>query len=313
MLHTVMYHYVQDPARMPFPLKVMPVDAFRRQVHRLAECFEMATMESAMAYLAGGYRPRRDLCLLTFDDGLAEHGHTVTPLLVEKGIEGIFFLITACCEEHRVAAVHMNHVLMAALPFGDYRREFFHELAIGPDEAQADAAAAEVTYPWDSPEVASFKYYFNFLARPSDRDRAVSALFQRYFGREDEFSRTFYLSWTGARAMQSAGMKIGGHTHLHRPLSSLAAPELFADLDQCRRLLHSRLRPQPYWPFSYPYGKLASFTPESVSMLRKLGFHCGCTTEEGANQPGTDPFLLRRVDCKKTPLEASASLTEVAQ
>ena len=74
ILRVVMYHYVRDLPRTRFPnLKGMLLDDFRHQVAELSTQFEMASVESAMDFMSGEYRPRRDLCLLTFDDGLKEH------------------------------------------------------------------------------------------------------------------------------------------------------------------------------------------------------------------------------------------------
>jgi len=141
MLHIVMYHYVRDLPRTRYPaIKGMLLADFERQVRELAETFEMAPLETALAYLEGAYRPRRDLCLLTFDDGLKEHYRDVTPILSDLRIQGIFSAITACLEERVVVPVHMNHFLMAALDFAEYQGAFLERLpdeASWPDEASA--------------------------------------------------------------------------------------------------------------------------------------------------------------------------------
>jgi hypothetical protein len=98
--------------------------------------------------------------------------------------------------------------------------------------------------------------------------------------------------------MQSAGMRIGGHTHWHRPVASLGAGELAFDLESCRRLLDANCAPQSLWPFSYPYGKRASYSDAAVEKLGELGFACSFSTEPGPSGVGTDPFHIRRVDCK---------------
>ncbi|MEZ5353280.1 MAG: polysaccharide deacetylase family protein [Bryobacteraceae bacterium] len=304
LLHTVMYHYVRDLPRTPYPrLKAMLTGDFRAQVSTLREQFEMATLESALAFLAGSYAPKRDLCLLTFDDGVAEHYDTVTPILAEAGIEGQFFLISSCVEEHKVAPVHMNHFLMAGMDFADYRREMLERL--GATDEGVDEAVARNTYRWDTLEVARFKYLFNFVAAPEIRDGAVAGLFESRIGNEAEFARQLYVSWEQARAMQSAGMRMGGHTHWHRPLATLGAEDLEFDLGSCRRLLDANLAPQHLWPFSYPYGKLSSFSKETVRLLGELGFSCSFTTEVGPSGAGTDAFHIRRVDCKNA-LDAAA-------
>src|SRR5262245_10648640 len=112
VLHVVMYHYVRDLPNTSFPrIKGMLPSDFRRQLTALQGQYEMATLESALDFLQGTYRPSCDLCLLTFDDGLKEHYTEVAPMLLDHGVQGIFFVITAGLEEHRVASVHMNHFL----------------------------------------------------------------------------------------------------------------------------------------------------------------------------------------------------------
>ena len=300
MLHIVMYHYVRDLPRTDYPrIKGMLLDDFRRQVDELSEQFEMPSVEACLSYLRGEYQPRRELCLLTFDDGLKEHYREVTPILAERGLEGVFHVITACSEDRVVVPVHMNHFLMAALDFETYRGELMKHLA--GDASAVDPRVAGKTYPWDTAEVAAFKYFFNFVVDPAMRDSAVRILFEKYIGSEREFARELYINWDEAREMQNAGMTVGGHTHLHRPLASLSSEDLRTDLETCTAILRKQLRPQPVWAFCYPYGKSDSYTPETIATIRRLGYDCGFTTETGPNLPGQDLFRISRVDCKKAP------------
>jgi len=301
MLHVIMYHYVRDLPRTPYPsIKGMLLDDFREQVRALAETFEMASLETCIAYLRAEYSPRRDLCLLTFDDGLKEHFTEVTPILQDSGIQGVFHLITSCTGEHQVAPVHMNHFLTARLGFEEYRRVFLAALASNGSGTPAATDRGR--------EVAEFKYLFNFQLNPGTRDRAVRDLFEGFVGPVAEFSEELYVNWEEARQMQRAGMVIGGHTHEHRPLASLSPAELKDDLETCTRLLYENLQPQSCWPFCYPYGKSDSYQPAAVEMLMKLGFHCGFTTESGCAVPGDEAFHIRRLDCKKAPLKSNATV-----
>ncbi|MDX1979552.1 MAG: polysaccharide deacetylase family protein [Bryobacteraceae bacterium] len=303
-LRVVMYHYVRDLPHTPFPrIKGMLTSDFVRQVRDLKERYEMATLESAMAFLHGRYQPSRDLCLLTFDDGLKEHWSECTPVLADHGVQGLFFLITECVENQRVAPVHMNHFLMARLDFSEYQDGFVRRLREMDSEAAAgidrvDAADAARRYRWDTPQVAAFKSFFNFQLDADLRDRVVRRMFEEYFGDEAAFSRDLYASWEQARQMHAAGMVLGGHSHQHKPLSGVSETELAEDLSSCRRLLDGNLTPQPMWPFCYPYGKKDSYTDQAVKLLRDLSFECAFSTESGDNQPGVPLFSIRRVDCK---------------
>jgi len=310
MLHIVVYHYVRDLPRTPFPrIKGMLLEDFRRQVVELRRQYEMATLESALDFLTGKYKPRADLCLLTFDDGLKEHFTEVTPLLADHGIQGLFFLITSCLEDHRVAPVHMNHFLMATLHFEEYRQAFLRRLKGSGREAASrrlDPAIVQRTYPLDTPAVAEFKYLFNFILDPTQRDQAVEELFAKFVGGERPFARSLYLSWEEAIEMQNAGMVIGGHSHEHRPLATLGHEDLNRDLTTCRALLAENLRPQPVWPFCYPYGKNDSFRDATIQKLQDVGFDCAFTTESDVNVPGMDLFRINRVDCNRAPLQQTA-------
>src|SRR6267142_7020306 len=103
-LRVVMYHYVRDLPNTSFPrIKGMLISDFRQQLVALQNQYEMATLESALDFLQGVYSPSRDLCLLTFDDGLKDHYSEVTPILVDFGVQGIFFVITSCLQERCIA------------------------------------------------------------------------------------------------------------------------------------------------------------------------------------------------------------------
>lgn len=306
VLHVVMYHYVRDLPNTPLPrLKGMLTSTFRQQLCALREHYELATLESALAFLQGTYTPARDLCLLTFDDGLKEHYTEVMPLLVEHDIQGVFFLITSCVEEQRVASVHMNHVLMATLDFVEYQQAFFQRLyaltSLPSTMSQVDPHTAQRTYRWDTPEVAAFKYLFNFVLTAEVRDQVVRSLFTDYIAPEANFAPSWYVSWDEARAMQDAGMVLGGHSHQHQPLATLSPVDLAWDVRTCQQLMHTNLHPQTVWPFSYPYGKADTFNTQTITHLRALGVTCAFCTEVGSNSHGNDLFAIRRIDCKDAP------------
>lgn len=300
-LTVVMYHYVRDLPRTCFPrIKGLLTEDFRRQVMALARQYEMATLESALAFLRGSYQPARGLCLLTFDDGLKDHFTEVLPVLAERNLQGIFFVPTACLEEIRVASVHKNHFLLASLEFDEYRRAFLAELSRHHPETttEVDASLVAATYRWDTPEVAAFKFLLNFGVPAAARDAILDVLFTTYLGDETAFARELYLSWAEARQMQDAGMLIGGHSHDHVAPSTLSDERQRQDLETCTTLLHRRLGVQKLWPFSYPYGRTHTYNEVTVRTIRALGYSCSFGTEPGVNLVGQDVFALRRIDTK---------------
>jgi peptidoglycan/xylan/chitin deacetylase (PgdA/CDA1 family) len=301
-LHVVMYHYVRDLPSTRYPkIKGMMLDEFRRQTAYLASHYEMATLETAIAFLRGTYRPANDLCIFTFDDGLKEHYTDVAPILSEYKIQGLFGVITSCIEDHVVAPVHMNHFLMAEMEFEAYRSAFMQRLQdtapCALASAHVDPVVAQKSYPLDDREVATFKFLFNFALDAGVRDSIVEKLFDAHIGNQENFARELYMSWEEIRQLQRAGMLIAGHTHWHRPLSTLSDEEMNTDLSISRSLLDQNLDRQELWPFSYPYGKRNSYSAAAIRMLEQLGYSCAFNTEGGANTPGSPVFELNRIDC----------------
>jgi peptidoglycan/xylan/chitin deacetylase (PgdA/CDA1 family) len=296
-LHVVMYHYVRDLPRTRWPrIHAVLLDDFRRQISVLSDAYEMATLESALAFLDGRYRPRRSLCLLTFDDGLKEHYATVTPILHDAGVQGVFMVQTSG-PEGKVAAVHKNHFLLAAVDFEEYRARFLARLESlwhGP-RADVDNHDVRRAYRWDSLEIARFKYLVNFIVAEPVRQQILDELFDEYLGSERPFAGHLYVNWEEAREMQSAGMVIGGHSHDHASLPALTDDAKRADLTRSTALLRDNLDPQPAWPFSYPYGAVDDAT---VTILRELEFACAFTTAFGTNAARADPFHIGRMDPK---------------
>jgi peptidoglycan/xylan/chitin deacetylase (PgdA/CDA1 family) len=294
-LAVVAYHYVRDLPRTRFPrIKGLALDVFRRQLDEFQQRYEMTSLTVAVEFLAGRYLPRRDLCLLTFDDGLKEHYTEVLPLLRERGLSACFFPATSCVEG-QVACVHMIHFLMAACDLADLQRDLSDALPASCADTALAVSAAEVArcYPWDTSDVGTFKYLLNFALPTDVREAAVSRLFHKHLGSSEAFARELYMSWNELREMQGHGMVIGGHSHAHRALSSLSLEAQVADLTRGAELMASRLRPQDAWPFAYPYGWHNDTT---VSVLRDLNYACAFTVETGANDVNQDAFRLRRFD-----------------
>ena len=312
-LHSVMYHYVRDLPRTRHPrIKGLLIDEFHAQVKWLSSEFEMASLEATLEFLAGTYHPRRDLCMLTFDDGLKEHHSDVMPILAERNIQGIFGIITGCVEKGVVAPVHMNHFLTATLDFEEYRRAFLDEIeTVSPgllDQIVVDSDEAQRSYPLDTREMATFKLLVNFRLHPGLRDGVIRTLFERYCGSEKPFGDELYMNWREIRELQQGGMIIAGHTHTHQPLSTMNPEELEADVRTCRAALERHVLPQDLWPFSYPYGKRNSYSPAVIEALQGAGYDCSFGTEAGHNIPGTDVFELYRIDCKNVVENLSKAL-----
>lgn len=298
----VMYHTVQETAIARFPRrKGMSSDDFVAQVARLKAQFLLPSLDQWLGWLAGEFEFEREPCLLTFDDGLLEHATIVSPILAEENIAALFFIISACASGEEMVAVHQNHALMAELPESEYEirvRRHWDDQAGSPWPEPSPEHPVATTYRWDSPEVAAFKYSINFLLPPDKKDKVIEAAFAEVFGHPEALIQEWYADRNQLLEMQEANQILGGHTHRHQALATLAEADMRSDLETNWNWLQANLRPQPLWPFCYPYGKPHTIHPRAPNVLADLGYACAFTTTVDHARPGTDPFQIPRFDCK---------------
>jgi len=105
-----------------------------------------------------------------------------------------------------------------------------------------------------------------------------------------------YLSWSEVRQMQAGSVRFGCHAKTHTALDTLETKDIEAEIGSSRRLIEKRLG-RSVNTFSYPYGR---YDDRVTAVLRKEGFDWACTIEEGLNDPGTDPYRLRRIGIYST-------------
>ena len=299
-LVTVMYHYVRDVEQTPFPgIKAVSVKDFRDHVAKVRRCFDTPSLEACIEFLEGTWRPKRDICILTFDDGLREHHDTAAQILIDAGMPGTFFLPTAAVEDHEVLAVHMNHFLLASLGTAEMTKHVdaaAHELGLTlPAAPGADVVRA--AYRWDDVETARLKYLVNHHLAPETSETLLRHVFAEVLGPPDQFARSLYVDWTQAAAMQAAGFTVGGHTHRHKVLSALDDVQQHQDLERSMALLSARLGARVR-SFAYPYGKPSTYTQNTISYLRDLGYSCAFNTQVGHGGPGTSRWEIPRIDPK---------------
>ena len=96
------------------------------------------------------------------------------------------------------------------------------------------------------------------------------------------------------RRMRAAGMGIGAHTVSHPILAKLDVAATRAEIDSSRRFLQDVLG-ERIGLFAYPNGKPGTdYSPDSVSVVRELGFDAAVSTAPGAARQGDDCFQLPR-------------------
>lgn len=97
------------------------------------------------------------------------------------------------------------------------------------------------------------------------------------------------------RALDMAGVEIGGHTRTHVDLGKITCEQTLVDevitaSEDLAELVGRKVR-----YFAFPFGQVQNLNPVVFSMLKEAGFLGVCSAYQGWNPIGGDPFHLQRI------------------
>ena len=89
-------------------------------------------------------------------------------------------------------------------------------------------------------------------------------------------------------------IEIGAHTMTHPALGTLPASAQWDEIQQSKIRLEDVVG-RPVSSFAYPFGRRCDYLPETVSIVRDVGFARACSNFPGVVEPSTDRFQSPRV------------------
>jgi peptidoglycan/xylan/chitin deacetylase (PgdA/CDA1 family) len=247
----------------------------------LKRWFQVLPLHAAVAALQAGRLPARALSI-TFDDGYADNHDVAMPLLARHGISATFFIATGYVEGGRM----WNDTLIESV-----RRTLRSELDL--DALQVPGLTGRLALEGLAARRAAIVTMLKVVKYldPGVRQQVVNDVARNL---DVELPNDLMMSCDQLRGMHAAGMAIGAHTVSHPILAKLDAATARAEMDTSRRFLQDVLG-QRIGLFAYPNGKPGTdYSPESVALVRELGFDAAASTAPGAARQGDDYFQLPR-------------------
>ena len=99
------------------------------------------------------------------------------------------------------------------------------------------------------------------------------------------------LSWSEVKELHRYGIEFGSHTSTHPDLTRIPIEQAEVEIRESRIEIQDRVGAKVE-SFAYPYGRFNA----NVKKLVKQQFDAGCSTRLGRNEPGDDPYSLKRID-----------------
>ncbi len=279
--HRVVPDVAAAAARTMSPLCVS-TRAFAAQLDHLTAHYDVLPLASAAAALAGRRRLRRDVAVVTFDDGYYDVLEHALPLCAERGVAATVF-VTLCAADGRA----LPHDRLFALLLRARHARMRLLGSVLPDSMTWPLARADLALARGDTLAAAEAILCAFTA--AEVTRVCEALAHR-LGEPGRGELPRYLDWDDLARLRAGGVEIGAHTvtHTHLPLDP--DETLAAELAVPRAIIADRLGAPPP-ALAYPAGRHDARVRAAAAAA---GYTVALTTEDRANLPGCDPFRLGR-------------------
>jgi len=271
-------------AEVPYaiPEICLPVEAFALQMAFVRRAYTVVPLDDVVAALhAGRSLPPRALAI-TFDDGFADNHRLGLPVLRRLGLPATVYVATGGVDDGPPLWTSAVRALVLSARGDELRVPGLPPVALAAPGRRG-------------PTVRLLTRALVPLSTEERSERVAAAAVAAGVDLRRELAGTM-LTWAEVRDLATSGWTIGAHT-VHHVNVALAAPgdaerEIVASRDAIAAAIGTPVR-----HFAYPNtgGAHRYFDAAVASLLRRLGFRSGATSQGGALRPGLDPFALPRL------------------
>lgn len=274
----VMYHRFTDNEDE----RAISVRAFREQLDYLAAHYRLVPLSYVGDLLANGKSLPPGLASITIDDGYRDAYEIAFPLLRDRKLPATLFVVTGFVDRktwiwpdklrYLISRTQKN-VLEQTVKDRAFR------LQLNGRAARLEAIA----------RINSILKLMRDEAKDEMIDRIASSLgVELPCAPPPEYGP---INWEQAREMDAAGVEIGSHTLTHPVLTNIDGERLRRELSDSKSRLESILDRRVEL-FCYPNGDSNNSVEREV---KRAGYTCAVTTEEGLNGERSDPLKLMRI------------------
>ncbi|QSQ15128.1 polysaccharide deacetylase family protein [Myxococcus landrumensis] len=259
-------------------------ETFRRHIEEASAAgFDLVSIGDAVDVMAGRRVAKKDLCVITFDDGYRDIYRYAYPILKQLGVPAITYLPTAFIGTNR----RFNHDRLFHLLRRTQERNFQPVYATLPD------ASLSLLGPILSGQKTVSAALDDFIGEHPTRvlTAIIDGLEQQLGGGQDLVpEQGDIMNWDEVRRMARDGFEFGAHTLGHTVLTLEPQAVVEQEILESKRTIESEVGIQVR-DFAYCNGW---YSDEIIRTLASHGFRSGVTTEDLPNRIGGDPFTLKR-------------------
>jgi peptidoglycan/xylan/chitin deacetylase (PgdA/CDA1 family) len=264
--------------------KHLPAADFRTMLEAVGRVGRAVSMDDVVRICRSGEPFPRGAFAITFDDGFENNLTVARPILNRLGIPATVYVTSRFIDENGMSWIDRIEYAMEVVSAGVLKFSWSERAVSFATAAEKIAILGDIrTHVKSAPDL--------------DVDAFVSGIFRQLDLEEVRSSREQLdqkMTWDQVREWCADGFLVGGHSHTHAILSFLSPYQLECEIDISLKMMSEKAGiVTPH--YSYPEGLAHCYSEGVIQMLKGRGITCCPTAIDGINQPGADPFHLRRV------------------
>ena len=283
----LLYHRVNNTGDVFLP--ALSEKGFKQQMDLLKRFTRVIPLQQAVNELSNGH-DNNNAVVVTIDDSYNDTFKNMFTVFNECEIAATVFLTTANMDTNNPTwPVRLSEMFKNS-------RSHYLRLNIGGKDRYLSLSTME-------DKVRAFHMIKEEAKRlhPQQRESFINQLAVDLEVKFVDGYPKINMSWQQAKEMLP-NISFGAHTHTHSILSTLARNEQEFEIRTSQKLIEKNLNREVKF-FAYPNGRREDFDQQTVTTLKKLGFSCALTTEEGVNKRGDNLYELRRIYTTEESIE----------
>ncbi|MBB6479250.1 polysaccharide deacetylase family protein [Spirochaeta isovalerica] len=261
-----------------FPDLIVTPETFNLHCRVLARHYDIYPLSEACDLMRKGYKSKRPLAIITFDDGYCDNIEYASPILASHGLRATFFIITGLIgKEEYPWYDKLSHAADVCISKGILKENLENSL---------------LHYLFENGNNPTLKEIVQAAKKISSEDRSllITKLLKASGSEIPDSELNRIMSDSEIKSLQKKGHEIGSHTVSHEILSLLNENQLTYEVTKSKEILESLLK-SSVRSFCYPNGDYNSTTLEAVKAAK---YSYACTTFKGKNSILFSPFELKR-------------------
>jgi peptidoglycan/xylan/chitin deacetylase (PgdA/CDA1 family) len=283
----VSYHRVvgdfAEEAKHSLPTMNISRETFRKHLETISATYDIVSLDRALEVLEGKAQARRDVAVVTFDDGYRDVYDHAFPVMREMKVPAVVYVPSGFVGTSRRIA---HDRLWSALVRMKERR-------LGPVSVGASGRFESMLIDAYEGADTPNKVLENLIS-----NNPTPVLYELCVALEDRLGLDgsvgpkgqFPVSWEMLREMAAHGIESGAHTADHTVLTNQPLDAARREIALCKATIEKGVG-RSIRHFAYCNGWYSAGVAQA---LKSEGFVSAVTTEDLPNLPGVDPYALKR-------------------